>query len=211
MITPVDTFPALGTRRERLRAQMRQEILTASRRILRESGFKDLSMRTLAQAVGVTAPTLYDYFQNKEGVLDALYDEGCARLEQIFRQSIAGTPVGILQLKTLAYAYRSFAHAEPDLFQLIFGRVDRSYIPCHPGKDKVKVLAELLVLAIAAAIKTGEVRPVDPNAACLTVWTAVHGFVTLEINGYLSDDYDGRTSEEKFQSTLDMLIDGFRA
>src|SRR5215213_8888944 len=204
MVASVSVASIPGTRRERLRAQMGQEILTASRQILREFGFKDLSMRALAQAVGVTAPTLYDYFPSKEGVLDALYEEGCGRLQNTFRQAFGNTEVGLPQLREIAFAYRAFAHAEPDLFTLIFGRIDRQYRPAEEVKAQAKSLADILVSAIIAAIEIGDVRPVDPKAACLTVWTAVHGFVTLEINGFLNDECDPQTSEAMFATSLEM-------
>lgn len=210
MVAAVGLAPVTTTRRERLRAQMRQEILTASRQILRESGFKDLSMRTLAQAVGVTAPTLYDYFPNKEGVLDALFVEGCDRLQLTLRQILASVDVGLPQLRQIAAAYRAFAHEEPDLFQLIFGRIDRQYRPADDVKARVKKLADLLVLAIVAAIEIGDVRPVDPEAACLAVWTSVHGFVTLEINGYLDDECETETRDTEFAACLEMLVEGLR-
>lgn len=210
MVAAVGLASVTSTRRERLRAQMRQEILTASRQILRESGFKDLSMRASAQAVGVTAPTLYDYFPSKEGVLDALFVEGCDRLQHTLRQILATVEVGLPQLRQIAFAYRAFAHDEPDLFQLIFGRVDRQYRPADEVKGQVMVLADLLVAAIVAAIEIGDVRPVDPQAACLSVWTSVHGFVTLEINGFLDEKCEPGTRDAVFDESLDMLIDGLR-
>jgi AcrR family transcriptional regulator len=210
MVAEVSVVPGTSTRRERLRAQMRQEILTASRQILRESGFKDLSMRTLAQAVGVTAPTLYDYFPSKEGVLDALFEEGCDRLQKTFRRALDSNDVGLPQLRQIAFDYRAFAHNEPDLFQLIFGRIDRQYRPAADVKAQAKGLADLLVSAIVAAIEIGDVRPVDPKAACMSVWTAVHGFVTLEINGFLDDECDPQSSEAMFEASLDMLVQGLR-
>src|SRR5262245_29540883 len=60
-------------RRERVRALMRQDILDAARRLVQEEGIRGLTMRALGRAVGVTAPTLYDYFPSKEAVLDALF------------------------------------------------------------------------------------------------------------------------------------------
>src|SRR5215217_8259217 len=133
-----------GTPRERFRAQMRREILDAARRILREQGIKELSMRGLATAVGVTAPTLYDYFANKEGVLDALFEEGTARLLRAFEEGIAASEPGVAQLRHIATAYRLFAREEPDLFQLIFAKVDRAYRPADGVKAGASALFDVL-------------------------------------------------------------------
>src|SRR5262245_10921008 len=116
-----------GKRRDRLRAQSRQEILDAARRILREQGIKEVSMRGLAQSVGSSPATIYDYFESKEGVLDALFQQGAERLLVAFKDAVSSIEPGLAQLRQIAIAYRAFAHDEPDLFQLIFGRVDRNY------------------------------------------------------------------------------------
>lgn len=202
-----DVTTPVVKRRERLRAQMRQEILDAARRILREQGIKELSMRGLGQAVGVTAPTLYDYFPNKEGVLDALFQEGTARLRRAFEEAIAANEPGLAGLRAIGIAYREFAHEEPDLFQLIFGRVDRNYRPADDVKSSAAVLFEILVATIQGAIDAKQVRAADPTALALSAWAVVHGFVTLEINQFL-DDCAPFQADATFEETLRIFSDG---
>src|SRR5687768_2474900 len=120
MIAQNQQEPVVGTRRERLRAMMRQDILDAARRIVQEQGIEKLSMRSLASAVGVHAPTLYDYFENKDAVLNALFFTGVDRLHALFEQAILANPPGRLRLRAIGAAYRAFALSDPDLFQLIF-------------------------------------------------------------------------------------------
>ncbi|MEA2511919.1 MAG: hypothetical protein QOJ59_1406 [Thermomicrobiales bacterium] len=205
-----DIAPTVGgKRRERLRAQMRQEILDAARRILREQGIKELSMRGLAAAVGVTAPTLYDYFANKEGVLDALFLEGTDRLLRAFQDAVAANEPGLPQLRAIGIAYRTFAHEEPDLFQLIFGRVDRVYRPAEDVKSHAAALFEILVAAIQEAIDAGQVRSVDATAAAISAWAAVHGFVTLEINEFLGE-CTPLGADEAFETSLQTFVEGLR-
>jgi AcrR family transcriptional regulator len=201
------TSPVVGKRRERVRAQMRQEILDAARRILREQGIKELSMRGLGQAVGVTAPTLYDYFASKEGVLDALFQEGAERLLRAFENAVAAHEPGVAQLRAIAVAYRAFAHEEPDLFQLIFGRVDRTYRPAEEVKSRAAALFEILVQAMVEATAAGQLRPVDPMAAAVSAWAIVHGFVVLEINGYL-DDCTPQEGNAAFEASLQIMFEG---
>jgi AcrR family transcriptional regulator len=207
MVAPSHATPVVGKRRDRLRAQMHQEILDAARRILREQGIKELSMRGLAQAVGVTAPTLYDYFVNKEGVLDALFQEGVGRLSRAFEDAIAATEPGRNRLHAIGVAYRAFAHEEPDLFQLIFGRVDPNFRPSENAHASTSSLFEILIGAIREAIDAGQIRPADPMAVAISVWAEVHGFVTLEINGFLADCAPV-AADATFEFTLQILFDG---
>lgn len=178
---------AVGTRRERVRAMMREEILAAARQIVKESGVKGLSMRALGRAVGVTAPTLYDYFRAKEAVLDALYCEGANRLHSELLAAIASTAPGRERLAAFGMAYRRFAIENPDLYLLIFGRADASY---HPGETEMTCAHanfELLVQAVREAIDRGELRDGDPAAMAHAAWFLAHGFVSLEIGGFMAD------------------------
>ncbi|HKG27447.1 MAG TPA: TetR/AcrR family transcriptional regulator [Thermomicrobiales bacterium] len=210
MAIQTPTRPAeSGKRRDRLRAQSRQEILDAARRILRDQGIKELSMRGLAHAVGSSPATIYDYFENKEGVLDALFQQGAERLLDAFQEAVSSTEPGLSQLRQIALAYRAFAHDEPDLFQLIFGRVDRTYCPNEVAKARGTALFDILVAAVEQAEAVGQLRQVDPVAAALSAWAAVHGFVTLEINGYLDEECGTVGGDAMFETSLRLLFEGF--
>ena len=50
----------------------RDRILAEARRVLAEEGYDALSTRKLAQAAGVTAPTIYNLIGNKAEILEAL-------------------------------------------------------------------------------------------------------------------------------------------
>jgi AcrR family transcriptional regulator len=196
-----------GTPRERFRDHMRQEILDAARRILREQGIKELSMRGLAQAVGSSPATIYDYFESKDGVLDALFAVGTERLRDAFEEGFAANEPGIAQLRHIAMAYRAFAHDEPDLFQLIFGRVDRAYRPAVAVKAQAEVLFQMLMGAVKEATIAGHVRPISPDMAALSIWAAVHGFVTLEVHGFV-DDCTPAEADFMFDESLRILFEG---
>jgi AcrR family transcriptional regulator len=183
----VEDERALGveSRRRRAHALMREDILTAARRIMHESGVRGLSMRALGRAVGVTAPTLYDYFASKEAVLDALYREGTDRLLAEMRQAVDTTQPGAARLRALGEAYRRFAFENQDLYLLIFGRADASY---HPGQDEItcsRVSFDLLVDTVEEAIALGEIRPGDPQEVASAFWFLAHGYVSLQINGIM--------------------------
>ena len=188
MVAPVagEVVAPAEARRERVRAMMRDEVLTAARQIVQDQGVKGLAMRTLAQAVGVTAPTLYDYFPSKEAVLDALYIQGASLMLAEFQAAIDGSEPGRPRLQAIGSAYRRFALSHPDLYLLMYGRVDASY---RPGVDEMACgmdVQQATVGAVAEAIALGHLRPGDPEAVAHVLWTLAHGHVSLEINGFLT-------------------------
>jgi AcrR family transcriptional regulator len=194
-------------RRERVRALMREEILEAARRLVQEEGIKGLTMRALGRAVGVTAPTLYDYFPSKEAVLDALFVQGTQLLSGAFAEAIASTPPGRERLRAIAVAYRRFALDHPDLYFLIFGRVDASYRPGELQLECAMNIGTQANLAVLEAMEIGEIRGGDPREVGNAIWVMAHGHCTLELSGYC-DKYGQDAGEQMYRRNFEILFEG---
>lgn len=200
-----------------MRALMRDDILAAARQLLAENGVAGLSMRSLGRAVGVSAPTLYEYFPAKEDVLDALHAEGMDRLQATFARSIEKSRPGIEQLRTLAVEYRRFAIENPDLYLLLFARIDASY---QQGADEIESCSSGFFTAVTAmeqAIAVGEVKPGDPIEYAYALWALAHGAITLEICG-IAGGCGAKFQPEQFadlaalyERTIDLLLESIRA
>lgn len=173
-----------GSPRGRFREMMRADILNAGREILREGGFTALSMRALAEAVGVRAPTLYDYFANKEDVLNELFLEGVKEIREYFRPVLETSPPGAARIVGLGLAYHSFAIANPVLFQLVFGRIDSSYVPGDEQMQAGQELYQLLRNEVERAVELGDFEPTDLDILSMTIWSSVHGITTLDLAGF---------------------------
>lgn len=207
---PVAVAPA-ESRRERMRAMMREDVLAAARRIVQEDGVKGLAMRALAQAVGVTAPTLYDYFPSKEAVLDELYLHGADLMLTAFKDAIASSEPGLDRLQAIGQAYRGFAIGHPDLYLLMYGRVDASY---RPGVDEMACGIDVQMAtigAVAEAMEMGCLRPGDPEAVGHALWTMAHGHVSLEINGFLGEKCHAGDAAALYERNFDLLFSGLSA
>ena len=90
------SFHTAAQRREQQRSDARRAILAAAESILVEDGYEQFSMRRLAERCGYTAPTIYHYFGDKLGLLDAV-------LETRFREL----------LRTEPYLFGPGDHGEP--------------------------------------------------------------------------------------------------
>src|SRR5687768_9223510 len=194
-------------RRERVRALMRQEILDAARKLVQEEGIKGLTMRALGRAVGVTAPTLYDYFPSKEAVLDAMFIQGTQLLSKAFDAAIAASPPGRERLRAIAINYRQFALDHPDLYFLLFARVDASYRPGKLQIDCAHASGDKANLAVAEAMALGEIRPGDPQAVGNALWVLAHGHITLELSGFC-DKFGADAPEQMYLSNFEILFNG---
>lgn len=180
-----DSVP-ISSPRVRFREMMRSEILTAARTILQNGGFPALSMRTLAEAVGVRAPTLYDYFASKEDVLNALFLEAVGIAADYFRERTADAAPGVDRIVQMGLAYREFAIQHPTLFQLVFDRIDSSYVPGPEQAEAGKRLFDVLHAEVETALSLGEIAPGNSEAIAITLWGIVHGLSTLQLSGFVT-------------------------
>src|SRR5215471_18878131 len=142
-----------------------RQIVAAARELLEDQGMAALSMRRVAERLGIRAPSLYKHFPDKQALENALVSEGFVEMAEMFEPALAsGDPVG-----ALAAAYRAFAHEHPHLYRLMTDR------PLHreglvPGvEDRA---AAPIVQALAG----------DADLA-RAAWAFAHGMTILELNG----------------------------
>jgi AcrR family transcriptional regulator len=157
---------------ERLTPRAR-EIATAARTLLEEAGPAALTMRALADHLGIKAPSLYKHFPDKHAVeveLTAqLLQESAATLETAEEREPGS-------LTALARAYRTYALAHPHLYCLATERpLPRAALP--PGLED------------RAAMPLLRACGGDLDLARAT-WAFAHGMVILEIHGRFPDDAD---------------------
>ena len=93
-------------------------VVTAGRRLLEEHGPDALTMRGVADAVGVRPPSLYKRVRGRADllrlILDDVADELAAALDAA---ASSGDPAA--DLRSMGAAYRRFAHANPVAFTLM--------------------------------------------------------------------------------------------
>ena len=104
---------AAGGIRDRVRAQMRQEVKEAALRQLAEGGPGALSINAIAKELGVSGPALYRYFTGREALLTELILDAHADLTAALTAADG--------LPELAAAYRFWATSHPHRYRLLFG------------------------------------------------------------------------------------------
>lgn len=108
---------------EQRRSQTRRQILDAAWRLADEHGFESLSLRELAEQVGMRAPSLYSYFDSKAAILDALFAEGHRAVGDEVAATIAGLPSDLPAVDRLTHGLRSWlraCQANPARYRLLY-------------------------------------------------------------------------------------------
>src|SRR5438067_6184713 len=103
---------------DRLTPRARQ-IAAAARELLEADGADALSMRNLAQRLGIRAPSLYKHFESKEALEAILISIGFEEQAAMFEAALAASPDPLV---SMARAYRTYAHRNPQLYRLMNDR-----------------------------------------------------------------------------------------
>jgi AcrR family transcriptional regulator len=120
-------------RRDRLRAATTTEIIATARRLLLESGPQGISLRAIAREMGMTAPGLYRYFDDREelirhviaDIFNELHDEIETELQAKAVPPDAD-PEDVhmywaAKMVAACRAFRSWGLAHPGEFGMVFG------------------------------------------------------------------------------------------
>jgi AcrR family transcriptional regulator len=159
-------------------------VVAAGRQLLEEEGLEALTMRRLAERVGIRAPSLYKHLPDKAALEAAIIATGFEEAAATFEQAVEGAGEGPGDgrgegpgewqlagrgnaLVALAAAYRRFALEHPHLYRLMNnGPLPREHLP--PGLEN-RTAAPLL-------------RAAGSQARARAVWAFAHGMVLLELD-----------------------------
>src|SRR5258708_4615770 len=98
----------------------RQRLLEAGLKQFANRGYAGTSVQDITEDAKVTKPTLYYYFQSKEGLFQALVAQAMAERLELMRQAAPPEMATVDQLTAIIVAVTDFARRQPDLLRLCF-------------------------------------------------------------------------------------------
>jgi AcrR family transcriptional regulator len=142
------------------------EIVATARHILEDGGPGALTMRRIADEMGIRAPSLYKHFPGKPAVETAMIEDALFDIGEISHQALR-CPPSVTPVVNLLAAYRRNCLSHPNLYRLCTaGRLDRDSLPA--GLEEWAGNPWFVV--------TG-----DP-AVAQALWSFAHGMVILEMD-----------------------------
>lgn len=147
-----------------------EEILNMAIQVVERGEGDGLSLRAVAVALGVKAPSLYRYFPNKSALELAVAEEALRRMRGRLEPATALSDANA-RLRAVAKAYLRFAREHSALYSYVFqGRVRETY-----GSEEGKALWNVLLETVSAV--SGRA---DDTASAVAMWSFLHGYATLE-------------------------------
>lgn len=179
---------------------LRAEILTAARELLAETQDADaVSVRSVAERVGVSTPSLYLHFADKQALLDAVCEQVFAELDDHMEAAAAETQDPFDGLRRRGLAYAAFALANPEQYRIAMMRMPaiheqfdkHTYSPFSAEDIVAGATFHHLIEAVQRCIEVGVFAPgTDPLGVATSLWAATHGAVSLCLAkpGLVGDD-----------------------
>jgi AcrR family transcriptional regulator len=157
---------------------LRAALLAQAERTLRERGVQALSLRELAREVGVSHGAPRRHFSDRQALLDALAQDGFARLGAGLRAALDGAGDGFeARLRATAAAYVRFATRDAALLELMFASKSREASGAlHDAAEHAfSVMFELIAQGQAG----GALEPGEPERIGLVLFATIQGIAAL--------------------------------
>ncbi len=180
------------------------QIIAAARKLVERRGRDGFSMKDVAAAVGIRAPSLYSRFAHRAQILASVEIEYWRQLErELARARTAGDPADALAAQ--ARAYRAFAKAHPQGYGLMFdARAERTE---EGTSARAGALAPTLP-GFAALVARGDAGDHARTLLAARVLTPfLHGFVSMELVGAFRL---GGGLDEAFEYGVATILAGLR-
>ncbi|MFJ3952709.1 WHG domain-containing protein [Streptomyces sp. Je 1-4] len=161
--------------------RLREELLRATERLLEEVGSEDaLSLRAVARAAGVAAPSIYRHFSDKTELVWATLEVSYERLAEAMAGAAAkAADDPVERLRAQLRAYCRYAVAHPATYRLLY---ETRQTPVHPERlagHPAGLLVRSWQQALTACEDAGWRVRGSRSEAPYVLWSAVHGRVTL--------------------------------
>jgi AcrR family transcriptional regulator len=202
---------ATGRGRKGEGERTREDILSAAEELLIATGSEDdVSIRSVAERVGVTPPSIYRHFPDKAHLLFEVCSRQFERMAEDVTAMLAADPDAspLDQLAAAGRAYARFGLANPEHYRIMFmGHADHT----PELYDAARVLEsgsfglviELARQAIDAGLLRRELR--DPAMVAHVLWAAVHGVVSLAV---AKPNLPAPDVVTRLDATLDVFLAG---
>lgn len=163
---------------------LREALLRATLELIESEGIGAVSLRQVARTAGVSPGAPYHHFPDRAALLTALSDEGFRRLTTTLNDAhdTAATPTEALE--AILNAYVDFARANPAYFRLMFRPELKQSHKSEAGLEAGEAAFAVLDNTVGECL-TSKVTEADRNVLAITMWSLVHGYASLWLDGQL--------------------------
>jgi AcrR family transcriptional regulator len=177
-----------------------EKILKAAHALFEREGADAVTMRRVADAVGITPMAIYRHFPNRDALLKKLSDDSFQSVAHEWKSRARSRDV-LKRLNALMEPYLDYALTHPHLFDHAFS-VRRDHARLSPTFN-------VALDAVIEGMAQGLLKQDDPHDVTMTIWAHQHGLIALYRAGRFS--YDEAQFRAFYIQSLRRLLDGIKA
>lgn len=196
-------------RQDRERQAVRDAILDAARDLFVDEGYRNVSIRKIAERIEYSPAAIYSYFASKDDIFFALAEEGFRRLDAKVR-AVQGHDDPLDEVRACWWAYYEFSREQREFFELMF--VDRSVPQITEqwtGLAFVHQMLEFAASRIQRCVDAGVFpRETKSDVAMHLIWGALTGPAVIGSGCRLAP---GEDPDALARDVLELVIAGLQA
>ncbi|MBN2731678.1 MAG: TetR/AcrR family transcriptional regulator [Balneolaceae bacterium] len=187
---------------------LRDKLLQSARELLVSKGYRGFSLRQVARETGVSATSVYIYFENKDHLIHTLIEQSISELNERLEKVYGSLTDPEERLKGFAEAYVNYALEHPREYQIIYlaSPEDMTRYPKEKFR-KARRGYEFLTDTIKEAVRQDIFDEPYPRTAAYTFWAQLHGVMSV----VLSKRLDTRIDQQEFiEQAISHILHGFQ-
>ncbi|MDD4357118.1 MAG: TetR/AcrR family transcriptional regulator [Smithellaceae bacterium] len=201
------TMEQVMAKKRSLESDSRRQILDVALKLFARKGYAAATVREIVDASGITAPSLYYYFGNKEGLYMELMQTHCARIDQVLESHMHTSSSAKEKVKDLVDKIFLHVANDRDFFRLMFTIY---YGPSQgaPYCDFISYHAKFhaaIKKIIEEGISSGEFQTGNPGHMTLVI----RGVVQLAMEEQIKEDRK-IMDRQVLQRVLDLILELFK-
>ncbi len=164
--------------------RLREEIVAATEKLLIETGSADaVSIRAVAEAVGVTPPSIYIHFAHKEALILEVCERNFRALDAVIEEATCDECAPLDEVREIGRAYVRFGVEHPEQYRLLFMTRTPALDP-ETMRERITEVSGFgrVIAAAQRCIDEAVFAPGDAFMIACGLWIGVHGITSLLIS-----------------------------
>ncbi|WP_394171800.1 TetR/AcrR family transcriptional regulator [Thalassotalea litorea] len=190
------------SKRQIMAQQKYQAIIKAATKLFAEKGFHGTTVPEVAKQAGIGAGTIYLYFQNKEDLVNGVFQESKSKLKLYLARDIK-----IDQSQDLQQAFNvawqnlcDFASENPQDFCFLELHEHSKYLNRESKRIEISILAPLRMIILQGK-KQSKIKPLPAITLIAMIWGVFVGLFKANLHGY------AKLNQSTLTSARDMCWD----
>ena len=188
---------------------IKEEIFSVAKEIVSEQGIENLSIRKIAKKIGYSPGNIYQYYQNKDAIVEDILKEGYIKLIK----SINIEPEKNLTIvKLIKFKFENYAKAAleiPEIYREIMINSSRNILK-YTGifqKNKKQKGIQQLEMYLDKAVEKKEIKAINTQEVSVILWSSIVGIILRSIIEKVEDE---EVVLDTIGSTIDIIFESLK-